>query len=1325
MIDIEEMGCSGETFLAACELLFKEKPKYAVFENVDKAVSHHRLVAYHFTHTQSYCSLHYPYFSFQPWSKMSEYITGRVNLSTVGDNSKIKKTTGSAKCKSDHLVFIRKDGQIVVDSVPPQYGVRCGAVVSGYAKDGSATTHTFKWPGKESTCTLDKLISHNGVDKKSATLVLESDVVYCAKWRKVDTKQFGLPQTRQRVYMFVWQPDDGNFDDDLGDYWDTIVKYLESPVRHSLESFILSNDHDIIRVFREALNGPPGRVTNRAVNQAPDFWKGHSNSGDLKHNKIARERLGIEDESRFQTQWGPFGEMQIPPHYWLEYFKCQNQREVDMVDILHSSAARDAECHDSNFASFFWNISQNVSKEKHRGAMSGVAGCISPGGEFFLPHAGRPLLGCEKLLLQGIPYFRLLLGNETEVQLGDMAGNAMSLSVVNATMMAAIMSKQLRRDHIASANTDIMDTLKAVNKTTDKSSLKSDSMTKFEGETTDTETLFAELSSLSKEAADSSIKCTCETSGKTSSSENFLRCRDCSMSCCRDCVHTKQGYQVGSHDINELILTNEVHAHEKFETKLRSIMPANLILSQDGINEISAVGKDKHRVAGLSEFMFSLHRMKREQNKWVIVYYAREGGIGEAVGEFKITIGEVESRSQAATILGVQGELTSFFPAKKDPLVYGRIRPCARLRLLEGESKMTWLVKETESSTFLSIVGSGTTPSFRVQVGLTDEAEKAMTKNSDGAQKKHFKAAKGRGEERRWLYAEKWKEWPEEITIEDGTMYDGDVSLGGKYVRLGCNHTFNQNACWIRRKTDSAPELYFLIKPDVSRNGPDSAIISSSSCHDDVCSIIVTLPWTWQPCDALVDENRVKVAVSHWSPLQKLKCLVPKTNLSVDAPKEDDSAVLIKMNGISEHDMDDICCRDDESGSEDVVVLKVHSGSKAQQTVRRYNVLCAAPFLQHAAENGLKYDLEPNASWIQMKRPSDAYFGCCDETIPPRPQEHWTYDEERKEWLRSSEMEASRQYCLALQKAPQCFDFIADRKEGSLTVKCNPQVAAHRAAFALIEGRGDKMERDVSVEYRLLSSSNQTDPVLNRFRLHNCQNLSETSVTLKGQFELYERQKKAVTKMLKVENGEVDFEEIEMYEAPMPGKTGWSLNAKASRTTRLRGGVIADAIGAGKTVISIAIILKGIVDARRKREVPRKSSATLVVVPPALINQWKDEINKFTDELPNVLCIYDDSSFDDITVTMMLEADVVICPVDLLEAKNYMTRLTRVANGSKRDIDIPKVPTSTGQIEKTGAKGVWIPGELIFVPSCALPLNEHYSRLTLFRRFLFPQYYSY
>ena len=172
-LDIEDMGCSGETFLAACELLFKEKPKYAIFENVDKA----------------------------PWEKMGEYITGRINLATVGKKDKIKKINGASKGKSGHLEFIRKDGgSIVVENVPAEYGVRCGATVSGYTTEGSgATMHEMKWPNKsKKSCTLDELIKHNGIDRKTATLLLESDVVYCTKYLKVDTKQFGLPQTRQR-----------------------------------------------------------------------------------------------------------------------------------------------------------------------------------------------------------------------------------------------------------------------------------------------------------------------------------------------------------------------------------------------------------------------------------------------------------------------------------------------------------------------------------------------------------------------------------------------------------------------------------------------------------------------------------------------------------------------------------------------------------------------------------------------------------------------------------------------------------------------------------------------------------------------------------------------------------------------------------------------------------------------------------------------------------------------------------------------------------------------------------------------------------------------
>lgn len=127
---------------------------------------------------------------------------------------------------------------------------------------------------------------------------------------------------------------------------------MKSPVRHSLEAFLLNDDHDDIRRFREALNGPPGRKTKSANFLEPDFWT--SANANLPHNKNARKASGIKDMARPQTSWQAFGVKQVPPHYWLEYINCNNQRIIDLLDILHISAMRDAEAHDSNFASFYW-----------------------------------------------------------------------------------------------------------------------------------------------------------------------------------------------------------------------------------------------------------------------------------------------------------------------------------------------------------------------------------------------------------------------------------------------------------------------------------------------------------------------------------------------------------------------------------------------------------------------------------------------------------------------------------------------------------------------------------------------------------------------------------------------------------------------------------------------------------------------------------------------------------------------------------------------------------------------------------------------------------
>jgi hypothetical protein len=83
--------------------------------------------------------------------------------------------------------------------------------------------------------------------------------------------------------------------------------------------------------------------------------------------------------------------------------------------------------------------------------------------------------------------------------------------------------------------------------------------------------------------------------------------------------------------------------------------------------------------------------------------------------------------------------------------------------------------------------------------------------------------------------------------------------------------------------------------------------------------------------------------------------------------------------------------------------------------------------------------------------------------------------------------------------------------------------------------------------------------------------------------------------------------------------------------------------------------------------------------------------------MPNVICVYDANALQKYTVKDFIESDVVICPVDLLEAKKgqYMRCLAQAATGSSKEMEAPSLPSETGQIEKNGASGVWIPRKFV------------------------------
>lgn len=188
------------------------------------------------------------------------------------------------------------------------------------------------------------------------------------------------------------------------------------------------------------------------------------------------------------------------------------------------------------------------------------------------------------------------------------------------------------------------------------------------------------------------------------------------------------------------------------------------------------------------------------------------------------------------------------------------------------------------------------------------------------------------------------------------------------------------------------------------------------------------------------------------------------------------------------------------------------------------------------------------------------------------------------------------------------FGVYVDKENGKLIIRMNPVVAGHQAAAHLVRGRGlkENFARSINVEYCLSELSRMGEPMTKEFHVPNSDVYKETSVD-GMEFSLYPRQAKALTRMLAIEGREVEFNEEERSEHILNG-VGWCLIGRATRVSPLKGGVLGDAIGSGKTVVTIALILKGVTKARENRCIANgRSGATLIVVPPGLVKQWDDE----------------------------------------------------------------------------------------------------------------------
>jgi len=136
------------------------------------------------------------------------------------------------------------------------------------------------------------------------------------------------------------------------------------------------------------------------------------------------------------------------------------------------------------------------------------------------------------------------------------------------------------------------------------------------------------------------------------------------------------------------------------------------------------------------------------------------------------------------------------------------------------------------------------------------------------------------------------------------------------------------------------------------------------------------------------------------------------------------------------------------------------------------------------------------------------------------------------------------------------------------------------------------------------------------------------------------------------------FIEEEISEASLPA-LGWRAEGKAERPVMVRGGVIADQVGYGKTIISLAVIAE-----TKGEKAPEPAppglidlKATLIVVPGHLSKQWPSEIKRFTGNLFKTIIIQNMSDLNSLSIADLQKADVIVIASDIFKSDAYWQRL--------------------------------------------------------------------
>ena len=164
----------------------------------------------------------------------------------------------------------------MVHNVPGNVAVMNGAVLFGVLRNGDDNNEieefeiskTFKSTSKSTPINLSVIAKEHKLQFNDVLIFRhhgnkDGHQDYSCAIQKVTSEKYGLPQVRNRKYMFIWQT--SLFPKDAGILWSELMKYLESPVPYAVKDYLETPMGTHVQRLRRMQRGKLGQNSAQII----------------------------------------------------------------------------------------------------------------------------------------------------------------------------------------------------------------------------------------------------------------------------------------------------------------------------------------------------------------------------------------------------------------------------------------------------------------------------------------------------------------------------------------------------------------------------------------------------------------------------------------------------------------------------------------------------------------------------------------------------------------------------------------------------------------------------------------------------------------------------------------------------------------------------------------------------------------------------------------------------------------------------------------------------------------------------------------------------